>query len=482
MQRSDGIQTNTGSGAIINSMSEESEVATGMTFPDSDRRDAILKETGTTLRIGIPIIVAQLLQMSMNVVDTIMAGRLSALDLAAVAIGSSLLLPFLVFGLGTVMAVNPIVAQNFGNRRLDRIGGNARHTLWISQLIALPFFAATRNMEPLMTRIGVSAEVIPLAGGYLDAISWGLFPVMAYGALRYFNEGLSVTRPGMYAALIGTLANIPLNYILMYGKLGFPAMGAVGTGYASAVVYFLMFLTILFFTSTFKPYKRFSIFERFELPERPAFREMLAIGIPIGVSSAMEVTMFAAVSLLMGTLGTIAIAGHQIAINVAALAFMVPFGLSMAITARVGQAAGRGRHDLARFRGSVGISLCTLFMCFTALMMILLPHRIVAIYTVDQQVAAVAVQLLFMAAIFQISDGLQVGGFGALRGLKDTRTPMFVNIFAYVLTGLTLAWYLGIHLEKGPVGLWTGLIVGLTIAGILHTVRFFRKTRNSGTS
>lgn len=448
-----------------------------MKWMDPALRERIQKEARTTLRVGLPIIIAQLLQMSMNFVDTVMAGRLSALDLAAVAIGSSILLPFLVFGLGTVMAVNPIVAQNFGSRRFDQIGSNVRQTLWISQIIALPFFFTIRNLNLLMVWIGVAPEIIPIAEGYLLAISWGLFPVMAYGALRYFNEGMSVTRPGMYVALIGTLANIPLNYILMYGKLGIPALGAVGTGYASAIVYLLMFLSILIFTFNFKPYRRFYIFDQFRLPDRTHFREMLTIGVPIGVSATMEVTMFAAVSLLMGTLGTIAVAGHQIAINVASLAFMIPFGLSMAITARVGQSAGRNRLDEARFRGLVGIALCTFFMTLTALLMVLFPEPIISIYTTDQPVRVVALQLLFMAAIFQISDGLQVGAFGALRGLKDTRFPMVVNIFAYGAAGLTLAWYLGIYLEWGALGLWIGLIVGLSLTGLFHNLRFLYMTR-----
>ncbi|MEX0895054.1 MAG: MATE family efflux transporter [Balneolaceae bacterium] len=444
---------------------------------DRTYRFSVLKEAGTTLKVGVPIILAQLLQMSMNFVDTVMAGRLSALDLAAVAVGSSILLPFLVFGLGTLMAVNPIVAQNYGSRRFEQIGSNARQTLWLSQIIAIPFFFIVRNLEFVMIWIGVTSEVIPVAAGYLDAISWGIFPVMAYGGLRYFNEGLSVSRPSMYVALIGTLANIPLNYVLMYGKMGFPQLGAVGTGYASAVVYLIMFVSIFAFTYGFKPYKRFDIFGKFRLPEKTHLWELVSIGIPIGVSVTMEVSMFAIVSLLMGSLGTIAVAAHQIAINFAAMTFMVPFGLSMAVTARVGQAAGKGKLGDARFKGFIGVAMCTIFMGFTAVMMILFPESIVAIYTQDAEVAAMAVQLLFMAAIFQISDGLQVGGFGALRGLKDTRIPMFVNIFSYLIVGLSLAYYLGIVREVGPIGLWTGLIVGLSIAAILHNIRFFYKTR-----
>ncbi|MGM0506282.1 MAG: MATE family efflux transporter [Bacteroidota bacterium] len=451
-----------------------------MGFPDFLKTipwSAGRQEARTTLTIGLPIIIAQLLQMSMNFVDTVMAGRLSALDLASVAVGSSILMPFIVFGLGTVMAINPIVAQNFGGRQLQEIGTNVRQSLWISQIIALPVFLIIRNPGPVFHWIGVAPDVAVGAASYLQAISWGLFPIMAYGALRYFSEGMSVTKPGMYVALIGTLANIPLNYILMYGKLGFPALGATGTGYASAIVWAIMFFSIFLFTSRFRPYQRFRIFREIHRPDPDQMRQILGIGIPIGVSSAMEVTLFAAVTLMMGTMGTVAVAGHQIAINVAALAFMIPFGLSMAITARVGQAAGKGRLEEARFRGLVGVTLCTLAMCCTALFMILIPGPIVSIYTSDLAVREVAMQLLFLAAIFQISDGLQVGGFGALRGLKDTRFPMVVNILSYALFGLSLAWYLGIRIDMGPVGLWIGLIAGLTLTGLGHNLRFLFKTR-----
>lgn len=435
------------------------------------------KEAGATLRLGFPLILAQLLQMSMNFVDTVMAGRISALDLAGVAVGSSLMVPLLVLGNGTVMAVNPIVAQNYGARRFDRIGSNARHALWISLLVAIPFFFILRNLYGLMGLIGVEEEIISIADRYLKAISWGIFPVMAYSALRYFNEGLSVTRPTMYIALVGTLANIPVNYVLMFGKLGLPRLGAPGAGYGSAIVYWLMFLLILLFTSRFHAWRRFRIFGAFRLPEREQLREMLSIGIPIGVGAAMEVTMFAVTSLMMATLGTVAVAGHQVAINFAGLTFMVPFGLSIAVTARVGVSAGRGRLEEVRQRGSAGILLSVLFMCLTAVFILLLPDLIASIYTNDPAVREMSVQLLTLAAIFQISDGLQVGAFGALRGLKDTRFPMFVNMFAYGAVGLGLSWFLGLYKELGPRGLWTGLIVGLTIAGVVHTVRFWYKTR-----
>lgn len=446
------------------------------TYFNSKYRPALKKESHALLHIGLPVILAQLLQMSMSFVDTVMAGRLSAEDLAAIAVGTSILIPFLVLCMGCMMAVNPIVAQNLGGRRFMQIGKNARQVLWLSQLLAVPSFFILRNLDILMIWMNVTEEIIPIASGYLKAISWGIFPVYAYGALRYFSEGLSVTRPAMYVALIGTLVNIPANYVLMFGKLGFPQLGAVGTGYASAIVYIVMFLSMFGFTYRFRPYKRFDIFGKFRLPEKKYLGELLRIGIPIGISSAMEVTMFAVVSLLMSTISAIAVAGHQIAINFAAMTFMIPFGLSIAITARVGQSIGKGRPLEARFRGFVGIGISTLIMACTSLFIFLFPDLIASIYTNDMEVTGIAVQLLYMAAVFQLSDGLQVSGYGALRGLKDTKIPMFVNLFAYWIVGIPVAWLLGFPAGYGAQGLWTGLIIGLTIAAILHNIRFFRQT------
>lgn len=440
-------------------------------------KQRFLEEAGTLLKVGVPVIIAQLLQMSMSFVDTVMAGRLSATDLAAVAVGSSVLLPFVVLCLGCMMAVSPIVAQNIGGREFHLVGKNARQVLWLSQILALPSFFILRNLEIVMTWLEVSNEVIPVADGYLKAISWGMFPAYAYGALRYFNEGLSVTRPAMYVALVGVLVNIPANYVLMYGKLGLPQLGAVGTGYASSIVFCVMFAGMAWFTSTFGSYQRFEIFKKFRWPEFEYFREMLRIGIPIGISSTMEVTFFALVSLLMGSIGTVAVAGHQVAINFAAMTFMVPFGLSIAITARVGNAAGKQDKRTARFRGFTGVLICTSFMSLTAVLMYLFPVEIASIYTSDTDVIAIAVQLIYMAAIFQISDGLQVSGFGALRGLKDTKVPMFVNLFAYWIVGLPVAWILGFTMDLGPQGLWIGLIFGLTVAAFLHNARFWQQTK-----
>ena len=442
-------------------------------------KNDIQKEGKKLLQIGSPIIATQLISMGLNFTDTVMAGNLSALDLAAVAIGNAIFMPIAIFCMATLIAINPVVSQFLGARKFDEIGKSARQLLWLILLLSIPAFFLLRNMDIIMYWIDVTPEIVPIADGYLKAISWGTLPLMVYAGIRYFSEGLSVTKPAMYIAIGALILNIGANYVLMYGKLGFPQLGAVGTGYATSIVCLFEAIVFVAFTASFKPFKRFNIFARTKGPEWKYISELMRIGFPNGISTSMEILLFATVSLLMGSLSVKAAAAHQIAINVASAMFMIPFGLSMAISQRVGFSIGQGSVDKARFRGFIGISMCAGFMTLTAMLLFLVPDLIIKIYTQDREVATLAVSLLFMAAIFQISDGLQVGGFGALRGLKDTRIPMVVNFISYWLIGFPVGYYLGIIKNVGPEGLWIGLICGLTVAAVLHNYRFNKLTKRN---
>ncbi|HAC14983.1 MAG TPA: MATE family efflux transporter [Bacteroidetes bacterium] len=446
-------------------------------FKDHAYRLRLKEELKLLLQIGIPVIIGNLLQTSMSVVDTIMAGNLSPVDLAAVAVGSSIFMPIFILGAGILMAVSPIVAQHFGAGNHAQIGKTTRQSLWLAIMISIPAIIVLRNMNFVLELMSVEPEIIPLTLGYLDAISWGIMPLCLYIALRQFNEGISITKPAMYISLLGLCFNVIGNYTLMYGKFGFPKLGAVGTGYASAIVMFVMFIALIIYTYRKKSYKEFEIFKNLKLPDRKHISELLKVGVPIGISMCMEVTMFAVVTLLMGSLGTYAVAGHQIAINFASITFMIAFGLSAAITVRVGQVMGRSGIKDARFSGFAGVGLAAVFMSITALLMFIFPGFVSGLYTDDPELKQIAIQLIYMAAIFQLSDGLQVSGLGALRGLKDTKIPMYVNLVAYWIVGLPLGYLLGIQFEMGPQGLWIGLIAGLTVAGILHNVRFNKLTK-----
>lgn len=437
-----------------------------------------MQEIRVLFQIGIPVVIGNLLQISMSVVDTLMAGNLSARDLAAVAVGGSLFTPVIMLGGGILMGLSPIVAQHFGRRNLILIGKSTRQALWLSLILSVPAVFMLRNTGIVLQFMQVDPEIIPLTLGYMRAISFGVPFLFLYMALRNFNEGISVTKPAMYIGFVGLLFNIVGNYTLMFGKFGFPQLGAVGTGYASSIVMVVLFIGLLIYTWSKKAYKRFEIFERLRLPEWKYISELLRVGTPIGISMTMEVTMFAVVGLIMGSLGTLAVAAHQIALNFASVTFMLAFGLSSAITVRVGQVYGRSGMVPARFSGFSGIGVAVAFMCCTALIMYLVPGWIVSLYTSDESLRDIAITLIYMAAIFQVSDGLQVSGSGALRGLKDTKVPMIVNLIAYWVIGLPLGYYFGIIREWGPQGLWIGLIAGLTVAAILHNMRFHTLTRN----
>ena len=439
---------------------------------------SVQKEVSALGKIGGPIVGTQLLGMGLNVTDTIMAGQLSAADLAGVAVGNALYLPIFMFGIGTLVAINPVVSHHLGGKRFDEIGKSARQMLWVVALIALPSFFLVRWLPELMPIVRVDTEIIPLATNYMLAASWGIPAYFLFSGFRYFSEGLAYTRPAMLVALGMLIVNIPADYVFMYGAFGLPQLGAEGTGYATSLVQWAGGLSMLTFTAKFKTYRRFKIFVRTKGPDWDRIAELLKIGIPNALSTTMEVLLFAAVSVLMGTLSVQASAAHQVAINIAATVFMIPLGLSLAISQRVGISIGKGLIQEARFRGFMGTALCTGVTTITAILLFSFPETIVSIYTQDLEVSNLAVSLVFFAAVFQLSDGLQVGAFGALRGLKDTRMPMVFNLISYWFIGFSVGYYLSFIGGYGPEGLWMGLIAGLTTAAMLHNTRFHLLTRN----
>ena len=437
-------------------------------------------EAGQLLILGLPVIGSQLAHVAMNFVDTVMAGNLSPQALAAVALGSSIWTTTVLFVIGLLMAVTASVSQLFGAGRHEEIGRFVRQALWLGQGLGLTCFVFIRKIDPLFFWLAIEQEIIPTTLGYLDAITWGLPAMCGFIVIRHFSEGVSMTRPVLLISLIGLLTNIGGNYVFMYGRLGLPAMGAVGCGWATALVMWMMLLSLTIYVLVEPYYQRFHLFRSFDWPRRDDLLETLVLGLPIGISLFLEASLFATVALLMGSLGTNAVAGHQIAINFASITFMIPLGLSMAITVRVGQAVGRGSQGAGRRSAFVGLVLALTFMSASATTMFLFPEWIVGIYTDDPEVRSIAMDLLLMAAIFQISDGAQVAGAGALRGLKDTTIPMVMTLIAYWGLGLPLGYTLGIVRSMGPQAMWIGLIAGLTVAGVCLNGRFYWITRRPG--
>jgi multidrug resistance protein, MATE family len=434
-------------------------------------------EATAILKLGGPLIAAQLAQVSISFVDTVMAGNLSADALAAVAVGSNAWWLSGVVCMGLLMSVSPSVAQFYGAGRIEDIGPCVRQGLWLGLAAALVGIVAFQGAEVLFRSLQIVPEIVPTALGFLRAISWGLPAFCIFQVLRSFSEGVGLTRPVMYMSLFALVGCTIGDYILMYGKFGLPRLGAVGCGVASAIVLWLMAAFMAAYIR-FKPeYRKYAVFRCFEWPRMEPIVALLKIGMPVAVSLFMESSLFVAVALLMGSLGTTIVGGHQIAINFASMTFMIPLGLAMAVTVRVGHAIGRGEPEAARFSGFVGVILAAIFMTCTAITLFTMPNVIAGIYTDDPDVKKTAAVLLTMAGIFQIFDGLQVSGSGALRGLKDTRVPMVITTFAYWGLGMPLAYILGITRGIGPRGLWIGFICGLAAAAVLLNRRFHRVTR-----
>lgn len=412
--------------------------------------------------------------MAMGFFDTVMMGRVGPTELAAVAIGTGLWHTLFLFALGILMALSPTVAHLHGAGQSGAIAPVVRQSLWLAVALGALCFAALHYSAVLLTAVGVEPAIIPVAHDYLRALSWGMWPIFAGMALRLFSEGIGRTRPILLVSLPGLLVNIAANYALIFGHWGFPALGALGCGIATALGMWVMLAGMLLFLLLDRRYRAYDLFRRWAWPDWRIMRPLLALGLPIGAGLFLEMAVFAAVALLLGTLGAVAVAAHQVALNVAGMTFMIPLGLSMATTVRVGHALGRGDSSAARFSGFTGIGLSGLFMAAMAVLIFTGHQTIARFYTDDPAVVAVAAGLLQLAALFQISDGLQVGALGALRGLQDTRWPMLIVLVAYWLIAFPLAWLLGVHWGWGPHGPWMGLIAGLTMAAILLNLRFWR--------
>jgi MATE family multidrug resistance protein len=382
----------------------------------------------------------------------------------------------MVFIVGLMMAVSAAVSQLEGAGRRLKAGELIRQALWLAAMVSAVLFVLMRRGDWVMSAIGVEPGVAELAHRYLLAISWGVPALAGMFVLRFFSEGIGYTRPTMYIGVAGILFNVPLNYVLMFGKLGLPALGAEGCGWATAIVLWIQLLMLIVWILWRPRYRPFEVFERFSGPDRREILALLKLGLPIGVMVFLEASLFIASALAIGTLGTVPVAAHQVAINYSGLMFMVPLGLAGAITVRVGNAVGRKDRAGARRAGLVGMALALGFGALSSILMVVFPEAIVRLYTADPEVVALAAGLLFFAAVFQLADCLQVAAAGALRGLKDTRVPMGYSVLAYWLVGMTLGWWLTFERGWGPAGMWCGIIAGLTVAAFLLSARFLRIT------
>ena len=426
--------------------------------------------------LAAPLVAGHLATGLIGFVDTVIAGHHGTLTLAAVAVGAALWALPMMLPMGTLMSLPPAVSQLDGSGRRDAIGPLFRQALWLALALGLLMFAFLSVVVLALEPMGIAAEVRPGARDFLHGIRWGAPALTLYLAMRYLSDGLHWTLPTMLLGFGGLLVLVPLGYVLTFGLFGFAERGAGGLGIASAVMMWAQALAFAIYLARSRRFAALRLFSHFEPPRREPILGLLRTGLPIGVTVAMEGSLFIVTALLIGRLGAVPVAAHQIAINVAALCFMVPMGLAEATTVRVGHALGRGSPDGVRRAAFAGYALALCTQSLSALLLLLGHDALVALYTRDAAVAALAGSLLLYAAAFQFPDGIQVLSAGALRGLGDTRVPMFLAALAYWGVGMPLGAGLGLWLGWGPRGMWIGLIAGLTMAAFLLGRRFLRSS------
>ncbi len=424
--------------------------------------------------LALPMIVTQLSQMGMGVADAIMAGRVSPADLAGVALGGNLFWPLMLFMSGVIMALTPAVSQLHGARREAEVAAVVRQALWLALVGGGIAFLLLGYSEAALVFVGVDPAAIPIAVDYIDALRWGMPPVLGYFTLRYLCEGMSWTTPAMAIALVALVLKVPLNLLFIHGAFGFPGLGGAGCGWSSALVMWFELAAMLVVVSATRM-RRIGLFSSFSRPDPREIMRLVRLGLPIGATMFFEMAIFSLMTLLIGRLGVDAVAAHQIASNVGGITYMIPMSVGMAATIRVGFNVGAGNLVRARVAGTVAIGSSLFFALLAGSVVLLFRDAIPLLYTNDPGVLKVATQLLLLIAIYQIFDDGQATIIGVLRGYKDTRIPLIVTLLAYWAFSLPVGAVLGFGLGTpalGVSGFWLGLILGLVLVAIVLGARF----------
>jgi MATE family multidrug resistance protein len=453
---------------------ESAPIEPGAAAPASGHHLSL--ELGETLKLAVPIALTQLGQIAMMTTDIAFIGRLGSEALAAASLAHTVFFVSFTFGMGLVSAVAPLAAQAFGARDPRMVRRSLRVGLWAALLIALPLMALPFRGEQILLALGQAPLAAHLAQQYLFGLAWGILPAMWFLAIRGFMSAVNRPEPILWITLAAIPANALLVYLLLYGEWGLPRMGLFGAGLATSIVNLGTFLAALWFTARRRPFRKYHVLGRIWRIDWHLMRQLVRVGAPISISFLLEYGLFGAAGLLMGLISTIALAAHQIALQIAAILYMVPFGIAMAATVRVGHAVGRGDAQAVKRAGLVATGLGIVFMSAMTLAVILGRFGIAEIFlgeTTDAT-AALAATLLLVGSTFFIADGIQTVVAGALRGMNDTRIPLLFATVSYWLVGFTCACALGFWTPLGAVGVWIGLSCGTAVYAVLLILRFRR--------
>ncbi|UPQ89210.1 MATE family efflux transporter [Vibrio sinaloensis] len=432
-------------------------------------------EAAQLIKLATPVLIASVAQTGMGFVDTVMAGGVSATDMAAVSIASSIWLPTILFGIGLLMALVPVVAQLNGAGRQHKVPFEIQQGIAMALLLSVPTCLVLMQTENILNIMDVEAVMAQKTIGYMDAVMFAVPAFLLFQALRSLTDGMSLTKPAMIIGFIGLLLNIPLNWMFVYGKFGAPALGGVGCGVATAIVYWIMFALLLFYVITSQRLAKVNLFERWHKPDVKAQIKLFRLGFPVAAALFFEVTLFAVVALLVAPLGPLVVAAHQVAINFSSLVFMLPMSIGAATSIRVGHKLGESSVHGATVASRVGLLVAIILSLFTALLTLLFREQVSLLYTDNRAVIELAMQLLVLAAVYQVTDAIQVVAAGALRGYKDMAAIFNRTFIAYWILGLPMGYILAmtdwIVEPMGAHGFWFGFIIGLSSAAMLLGLR-----------
>ncbi len=427
--------------------------------------------------LAYPVMLSQLGQVLVGVADSLMVGRLGAEPLAAASLGNVIFYVMMVFGLGVSYALTPLIAAADGEGNRDKIAGIFKNGLLVNTVLGMILALAVFLCTPLLYHMNQPPEVVDLAIPYLRIITLSVIPFMLFQSFRQFAEGLGNTKKAMFITISANALNVVLNYLLIYGTYGFPNLGLNGAGWATLISRFVMAAAMGLFVCFAQ---RFHIYRSaFKLASysKAVTKKILNIGIPAGLQFIFEVSAFGFTAIMMGWLGTKALAAHQIAINLASISYMMATGLASAATIRVGNQLGKKDYQMMKEAGYASFLMVTLFMGVAALLFVVWKEAFPTLYVSDPEVIKVAAGLLIVAAFFQISDGVQVVGMGALRGMEDVKIPALIAVTSYWVIGLPSGYILGFTLNFGAQGIWMGLLIGLSVAAALLYWRFGKMTK-----
>jgi len=435
-----------------------------------------------TLRLAIPLVLAELGWMSMAIVDTMMVGRLpnSATAIAAVSLGGILVHVLAFFGGGLLVGLDTLVSQAFGAGQREDCHRSLVHGIYLSLALAPLLMAPVWFFDSLLRYARISPDIIALAFPYSKAMAWGTLPLLLYFAVRRCMQGMNMVRPIAFALVTANLINAGGNWLLIYGKLGAPAMGAVGSGWSTAWARIYLAAVLVGYLLWYDHKHRTRLLRTPIQPDLMRVRRLIALGLPAAMQITLEIGVFALVTALIGRLGAVSLASHQIALNTVSLTYMVPLGISSAAAVRVGQAIGRRDPQGAADAGGSAIFFGALFMTVAGIALLLFPRAIARLYTPDAAIIRSTVLLLAAGAAFQLFDGIQTVATGALRGAGDTRTPMLCHFTAYWIIGLPLGAWLCFRKNMGAFGLWAGLSLALILIGIVLLFAWRRTVRKLG--